>query len=152
MNVSMIGLMLGCIANIILDPLLIFGIGFFPKMGMRGAALATGIGQLLTLIFYLFAYFLRPISVRISRKYLIRDKHLDLKLYGIGIPAILNLALPSLLISFLNGLLAAYDQCYVVASESITSCRPSSTFLPMELSRGCVRWWASIMVPVKSSV
>lgn len=114
MNVSMIGLMLGCIANIILDPLLIFGIGFFPKMGMRGAALATGIGQLLTLIFYLFAYFLRPISVRISRKYLILDKHLDLKLYGIGIPAILNLALPSLLISFLNGLLAAYDQCYVV--------------------------------------
>ena len=81
---------------------------------MRGAALATGIGQLLTLIFYLFAYFLRPISVRISRKYLIQDKHLDLKLYGIGIPAILNLALPSLLISFLNGLLAAYDQCYVV--------------------------------------
>ena len=114
MNVSMIGLMLGCIANIILDPLLIFGIGFFPKMRMRGAALATGIGQLLTLIFYLFAYFLRPISVRISRKYLILDKHLDLKLYGIGIPAILNLALPSLLISFLNGLLAAYDQCYVV--------------------------------------
>ncbi len=114
MNVSMIGLMLGCIANIILDPLLIFGIGIFPKMGMRGAALATGIGQLLTLIFYLFAYFLRPISVRISRKYLILDKHLDLKLYGIGIPAILNLALPSLLISFLNGLLAAYDQCYVV--------------------------------------
>ena len=37
-----------------------------------------------------------------------------MKLYGIGIPAILNLALPSLLISFLNGLLAAYDQCYVV--------------------------------------
>ena len=77
---------------------MIFGIGFFPKMGMRGAALATGIGQLLTLIFYLFAYFLHPISVRISRKYLILDKHLDLKLYGIGIPAILNLALPSLLV------------------------------------------------------
>ena len=114
MNVSMIGLMLGCIANIILDPLLIFGIGFFPKMGMRGAALATGIGQLLTLIFYLFAYFLRPISVRISRKYLILDKHLDLKLYGIGIPAILNLALPSLLVSFLNALLAGFSQSYVV--------------------------------------
>ena len=114
MNVSMIGLMLGCIANIILDPLLIFGIGFFPKLGMRGAALATGIGQLLTLIFYLFAYFLNPISVRISRKYLIRDKHLDLKLYGIGIPAILNLALPSLLVSFLNALLAGFSQSYVV--------------------------------------
>ena len=114
MNVSMIGLMLGCITNIILDPLLIFGISFFPKMGMRGAALATGIGQLLTLVFYLFAYFLRPINVRISRKYLILDKHLDLKLYGIGIPAILNLALPSLLVSFLNALLAGFSQSYVV--------------------------------------
>ena len=153
MNVSMIGLMLGCIANIILDPLLIFGIGFFPKMGMRGAALATGIGQLLTLIFYLFAYFLRPISVRISRKYLIRDKHLDLKLYGIGIPAILNLALPSLLISFLNGLLAAYDQCYVVVVGIYYKLQ---TFLYLP-ANGIIqgmrsRWWASITVPVKSSV
>ena len=121
------------------------------RMGVRGAALATGIGQLLTLIFYLFAYFLRPISVRISRKYLIRDKHLDLKLYGIGIPAILNLALPSLLISFLNGLLAAYDQCYVVV-VGIYYKLQTFLYLPMELSRGCVRWWASITVPVKSSV
>ena len=98
------------ITNMLLDYLFVVPL----HLGVAGAALATGIGQLLTLIFYLFAYFLRPISVRISRKYLIRDKHLDLKLYGIGIPAILNLALPSLLISFLNGLLAAYDQCYVV--------------------------------------
>ena len=98
------------ITNMLLDYLFVVPL----HLGVAGAALATGIGQLLTLIFYLFAYFLRPISVRISRKYLIPDKHLDLKLYGIGIPAILNLALPSLLISFLNGLLAAYDQCYVV--------------------------------------
>ena len=39
---------------------------------------------------------------------------MDLKLYSIGIPAILNLALPSLLVSFLNGILALYSQSYVV--------------------------------------
>ena len=50
MVITMIALMTGCIVNIVLDPLLIFGIGFFPKLGIQGAALATGIGQSSTLI------------------------------------------------------------------------------------------------------
>lgn len=70
MVITMLSLMTGCIVNIILDPLLIFGIGFFPKLGIQGAALATGIGQSSTLILYLIAYVLRPIHVKIRKDYL----------------------------------------------------------------------------------
>ena len=114
MKTTMISLMCGCIINIVLDPVLIFGYGPFPEMGIKGAALATGIGQLLSLCVYLFVYLRTELPVRLSRSGLHPDVALDGKLYAIGVPAILNLALPSLLVTFLNGLLAAFSQSYVV--------------------------------------
>ena len=114
MKVSMIGLLCGSITNIILDPLLIFGIGIFPMLGIAGAAIATAIGQLCTLLLYLTVYNKRPIPVKIRKEYLAFHKETDHRLYSIGVPAILNLALPSLLVSVLNGILAAYSQIYVV--------------------------------------
>ena len=114
MKLTMAALVTGCVCNILLDPLLIFGVGPFPALGIAGAALATGIGQLLTLCVYLFAYTRTEIPVHLRKSFLRPDAALDGKLYGIGIPAILNLALPSLLVTFLNGLLATFSQSYVV--------------------------------------
>lgn len=114
MKVTMFSLMCGCITNIILDPVLIFGLGPFPALGIEGAALATGLGQVLNLIIYLVIYFAHPIPVRIRKTCLKPDGSMDKRLYAVGVPAILNIALPSLLISVLNSLLAVYSQSYVV--------------------------------------
>ena len=114
MKTTMISLMCGCITNIVLDPVLIFGYGPFRAMGIEGAALATGIGQALTLAIYLVVYFGRPIRVHIRRQHILPGKGMVLKLYSIGIPATLNLALPSLLISALNAILAAYSEVYIL--------------------------------------
>ena len=114
MKTTMISLMCGCITNIVLDPVLIFGYGPFPEMGIEGAALATGIGQALTLVIYLVVYFVRSIRVHIRRQYILLSKEMVIKLYSIGIPATLNLALASLLISALNAILAAYSEVYIL--------------------------------------
>ena len=64
-------------------------------MGISGAAYATGIGQVISLLVYIIVYFARPIPVKIERKSLKPDFKLLKRLYGIGIPATLNMALPS---------------------------------------------------------
>ena len=114
MSTAMAAMLCGSLANLVLDPLLIFGLGPCPKLGIRGAALATGAGQVLTLLVYLVVYRVKPIPVKLRRACLKRDAALDKKLYSIGVPAILNLALPSLLVFCLNSILAAFADSYVV--------------------------------------
>lgn len=114
MKLTMLSMLSGCVANILLDPVLIFGLGPFPELGIEGAAIATGAGQVLTLAVYLTVYRKVPIPVRISRRHLAADRQMDTKLYSVGIPAALNLALPSVMISALNTILAAWSQSYIV--------------------------------------
>ena len=113
MNASMVCLMTGCIVNIVLDPMMIFGIGPFPAMGIEGAALATGIGQTSAAVLYIIIYIVKPIPVKFRKSEMRIEGSMAKRLYSIGMPASLSLALPSILISVLNVILAAYSAVYV---------------------------------------
>lgn len=113
MKSTMFCLATGCIINIILDPLMIFGIGPFPEMGIKGAALATGIGQTLPVLIYFIMYGMDTLPVKFRLKYWKPKLYIMKKLYSVGNAAALNIALPSVQVSVLNGILASYSAGYV---------------------------------------
>ena len=83
----MISLLVGCITNIILDPILIFGLFGLPAMGVTGAAVATVTGQFCSLFVYLIIYGRKDIGIKISPKYFSFDKSTILQIYSVGIPS-----------------------------------------------------------------
>ena len=113
MFLTMISLLVGCITNIILDPILIFGLFGLPAMGVTGAAVATVTGQFCSLLVYLIIYGRKDIGIKISPKYFSFDKSTILQIYSVGIPSSLMLAAPSLMSGILNFMLAGFSDIYV---------------------------------------
>ena len=103
----------GCIINIVLDPVLIFGWFGFPAMGVKGAAIATVIGQIVGFLLYVVICVRKDIGVKIHPRYMKPDGIIIKKIYSVGIPSSLMLAMPSLLVGVLNGILTQIDKIYV---------------------------------------
>lgn len=114
MTFTMISLMSGCIVNIILDPVLIFGLGPVKGLGINGAAIATIIGQLTTFLIYVFIYLRKDAGIKFKLRNISFDISIIKKVYAVGIPATLNMALPSVLTSALNAILSSFSGMYVV--------------------------------------
>lgn len=115
MKITMYVLSIGAIINIILDPIFIFGYLGFPAMGVTGAAVATVCGQISGMIIYLIYYLQKKdtISLNLNLKNAKFDKQLLIQLYSVGIPSSIMIALPSLLVSILNGMLVLYSKVHV---------------------------------------
>ena len=83
--------------------------------GITYEKIFQAVGQMkLTLIIYLVFYSRSSWQVQIRRKYAGVDRKMAIRLYGVGIPATLNMALPSFLISALNGILVTFSESYVL--------------------------------------
>jgi putative MATE family efflux protein len=105
---AMISQTIGALVNIALDPLFIFGLLGFPKMGVRGAATATVIGEccgsLAALIFNLKV----NKEIHISFKGFRPDGKIIKSIYAVGIPSILMQCVGSLMIYGLNRILIRF--------------------------------------------
>lgn len=113
MKITMFLLTAGCIINIVLDPILIFGLLGFPALGVAGAAIATVIGQIGAFLLYIIVYRKNGLAVHISPRHLVFDRSIISQIYSVGIPSTIMMLLPSVLISILNRILAAFSDVYV---------------------------------------
>jgi Na+-driven multidrug efflux pump len=92
------------LVNLILDPILIFGIGV-PAMGIRGAAIATVIGQWVSAVFGLLLNWLQNKELHFRKEYIIPRKHIAAMIYKVGAPTILTQACGSIMMALMNRVL-----------------------------------------------
>ena len=108
-SLSMITQITGAVINIILDPILIFGYLGFPAMGVKGAAIATVLGQIVAAVLGLF------INVRYNRDISLKTHEMRFRVdiakevYKIGFPSILMQCVGSFLVFGMNQILLTFS-------------------------------------------
>lgn len=105
----------GAVINIILDPILIYGLLGFPKMGVSGAAYATVIGQIASALFGLIFHFKQNKEITNDLIYMKPDLKIIKAIYSIGLPAIIAQALMSIMTYGMNIILVAINETVVTA-------------------------------------
>lgn len=100
---------LGAIINIVLDPILIFGLVGFPKMGVAGAAVATVTGQIIAFIVSAIVNHLKNDEIKLKLKGFRLNKRIVGTIYSVGLPSIIMASIGSVMTFGLNKILIAFS-------------------------------------------
>lgn len=107
---SMFSQATGAIINIIFDPLLIFGIGPFPRLGVAGAAYATILGQIIGSCIGLYCNLKFNNEIKLSFNKMIKpDRSTISEIYYVGIPSMLMMSIGSAMTYLMNLILGAFS-------------------------------------------
>ena len=110
-KIAMCSVLIGAVANICLDPLFIYVFG----MGVKGAAVATVISQLLSALFITGFLFSKKASLRIEKKYMKPDPAIIKRMLSLGIAPFIMASTESLIGFVFNSTLKLYGDIYVSA-------------------------------------
>jgi putative MATE family efflux protein len=127
----LIFLAVATVINIILDPLLILGIGPFPRMGIAGAALATTIAQGVSFITAVIYLNRKDHLLTFNLKYFRFDKELTMKTVKIGIPAGIQMSVVSVGMLVVSAIINAFGT-QIVASFGMASRLDQFSMMPSQ--------------------
>lgn len=128
--IPMLSLLIGAITNIVLDPIFIFGYYGVPAMGIKGAAIATVLGQLLGMAFISLCMIFGKHEVHFQFKGLhLRWRRIK-EIYEVGLPVAIMNALGSVTTTFMNFVLVMFSDA-AVTSLSIYFKLNSFVFMPI---------------------
>ncbi len=124
------------VINIITDPLLIFGIGPFPEMGVAGAALGTVISQVFGCLLALYFLFARKTAYHIKLSHLRPDLSILKDIYRVGLPTIVTQLMESVAFLLFNRVLSVFGSV-IIAVVGIVMRISDFAFMPvMGVSNG----------------
>ena len=110
---TMITQALGAVINVIMDPIMIFGLFGFPKFGVAGAAYATIIGQTIAAVLALFFNLKKNEDIHFSREILRLRADTVKRIYFVGVPSILMIAIGSVMTYLFNLILNTFSNTAV---------------------------------------
>ncbi len=130
MKLPMFCSLVGAVTNIILDPILIFGYGPFPEMGVAGAAIATVFGQFLSMCLGQYLLFAKEHSVTVKIRGWKFDKQIVKDIYVVGAPSILMQSIGSVMQFGMNLILGSLTET-AVAVMGVYGRLQSFVFMPV---------------------
>jgi len=103
----------GVIFNLIFDPVLIFGIGIFPKMGIKGAAVSTVLGYTFSMVLAFYVLLCRKQKVKVKIRGFRLQWDMIRSVFTLGLPSFIMNALNSFMVTFANMFLVGYSMMSV---------------------------------------
>ena len=129
---STIGQVVGAVVNIILDPIMIYGIGPVPEMGVKGAALATVLSQAVSTIWVIFFLCGKKTHLHLRKKYMRLEPKVFVPCVTLGLAAFIMQASESIVTVCFNSSLLRYGGDIAVGAMTILTSVMQFAMLPLQ--------------------
>lgn len=128
----------GVILNLILDPVLIFGLGPFPEMGIKGAAVSTVLGYTFSMLLAFYVLICTKQKVRIKREGFRLDVRIFKEIFAIGMPSFIMNGLGAFMVTFANIFLVVYSTTAVAFFGAYFKAQQMVVMTVNGLIQGCI--------------